>query len=91
MMHLPTFWGITAFWIFVGIFGPILVPLTNNRGLIQCGLIMSAVCCWLFWALAYLHQQNPLIGPTLQRSEMLCIGKEWQGGFLDDDSVHAIF
>ncbi|KHJ78587.1 ATP synthase subunit H [Oesophagostomum dentatum] len=41
--------SVTAFWLLIGVGGPFLVPKGPNRGIIQTMIIMTAVCCHLFW------------------------------------------
>ena len=53
----------TIIWAVIGCGGPWVVPKGPNRGLFQTMVIMSSVCCYTFWLLAYMHQMNPLIGP----------------------------
>ena len=49
----------------------------QNKQVIQVSLILTAVCCWLFWLCTYLHQLNPLIGPELKLEEAIAVLTEW--------------
>ncbi|KAK5968024.1 V-type proton ATPase subunit e [Trichostrongylus colubriformis] len=69
--------SVTAFWLLVGAGGPFLVPKGPNRGIIQTMIIMTAVCCHLFWILIYLHQLNPLIGPQINVKTIRWISLKW--------------
>lgn len=40
-------------------------------------IVMTAVCCHLFWIIVYLHQLNPLIGPQIPAQTIWWIGKQW--------------
>ncbi|CAD7082570.1 unnamed protein product [Hermetia illucens] len=74
----------TVIWGVVGIFLPFVVPKGPNRGIIQCILMLTAACCWLFWLCCYLAQMNPLIGPALNKNSILIIAKEW-GNNIEDN------
>ncbi|VDM51780.1 unnamed protein product [Angiostrongylus costaricensis] len=69
--------AVTAFWLLIGIGGPFLVPKGPNRGIIQTMIIMTAVCCHLFWIMIYLHQLNPLIGPQINVKTIRWISLKW--------------
>uniref|UniRef100_A0AC34QV04 V-type proton ATPase subunit n=1 Tax=Panagrolaimus sp. JU765 TaxID=591449 RepID=A0AC34QV04_9BILA len=68
---------VTAFWALVGIGGPIFVPRGPNKGIIQTMIVLTAVCCHLFWIVVYLHQLNPLIGPQIPVRTVLWISEMW--------------
>ena len=36
-------------------------------------IVVTAVCCYLFWLLVFLHQLNPLIKPELSRKTIMWI------------------
>ncbi|XP_017842242.1 V-type proton ATPase subunit e [Drosophila busckii] len=73
----------TALWAAVGIGGPIMTPRGPQQKLIQCILMLTAGCCWLFWLCCYLAQMNPLIGPRLNRQFLALIARAWDGGLKD--------
>ncbi|XP_070211813.1 V-type proton ATPase subunit e-like [Littorina saxatilis] len=72
---------ISAVWAFIGIILPILIQFlmwkSPNKGIIQICLILTAVCCYLFWISVYLCQLNPLIGPQLETDLIRMIQMEW--------------
>ncbi|KAI3411956.1 V-type proton ATPase subunit e [Globodera pallida] len=68
---------VTLFWAVLGAGGPFLVPSGMNRGIIQTMIVLTAVCCYLFWLIVYLHQLNPLIGPQLPVKTIWWIHHTW--------------
>lgn len=42
-------------------------------------LVLTAVCCWLFWICAYFSQLNPLIGPELKPKALKAAIEGWGG------------
>lgn len=69
---------VTAIWLIVGGVVPLFIKGPNKR-LIQTMLVMTAVCCWLFWICAYFCQLNPLIGPEIEAGALRAAVKEWGG------------
>ncbi|XP_067036948.1 V-type proton ATPase subunit e-like [Acropora muricata] len=69
---------VTAIWVIVGGFIPFLIK-GQNRRLIQTMLVLTAVCCWLFWVCAYFAQLNPLIGPEMLPEQLAAAAREWGG------------
>ncbi|KAM7426525.1 hypothetical protein ABFA07_009371 [Porites harrisoni] len=69
---------VTAVWVIVGGVIPFFIKGQNKR-LIQTMLVLTAVCCWLFWVCAYFCQLNPLIGPELSLEALKAAVKEWGG------------
>ncbi|CAG9772603.1 unnamed protein product [Ceutorhynchus assimilis] len=67
----------TVLWGGVGIVLPIIVPKGPNRGIIQVILMLTGVCCWLFWLCCYVAQMNPLIGPKLDKHTIMVMAKAW--------------
>ncbi|CAB3406729.1 unnamed protein product [Caenorhabditis bovis] len=69
--------SVSAFWAVIGFGAPWIVPKGPNRGIIQLMIIMTAVCCWMFWIMVYLHQLNPLIGPQINVKTIRWISEKW--------------
>merc|ERR1712002_348177 len=76
---------VTAFWAVVGAVLPFILGRGPNKGVIQVVLVTSAVTCWLFWVLSYMHQMNPLLGPQLHSTTLLAIQYLWDGTIDIDD------
>ncbi|XP_056632990.1 V-type proton ATPase subunit e-like [Diorhabda carinulata] len=67
----------TVLWGGIGIILPIFVPKGPNRGIVQVILMLTGVCCWLFWLCCYVAQMNPLIGPKLEQNIILIMAEKW--------------
>ena len=48
-----------------------------NRGIIQTMLVLTAICCYLFWLAVYLFQMYPLIGPMVKTSTIKSMKWTW--------------
>ncbi|KAH9518496.1 V-type proton ATPase subunit e [Bulinus truncatus] len=54
-----------------------------NKGIVQICLILTGICCFIFWIVTFIAQLNPLIGPQLHTGLIRWILIEWYGGKLD--------
>merc|ERR1712168_574638 len=80
---------VTAFWAIVGIILPFFLGKGPNKGVIQVVLVITAVTCWLFWLLCYMHQMNPLIGPEFHNTTILALQYVWEKTIDIVDVTHA--
>jgi len=40
-------------------------------------IVMTAVCCYMFWLIVFLHQLNPMVGPELNARTAFWLSKKW--------------
>ncbi|KAH9518499.1 V-type proton ATPase subunit e [Bulinus truncatus] len=50
-----------------------------NKGIVQICLILTGICCFIFWIVTFIAQLNPLIGPQLHTGLIRWILIEWYG------------
>jgi len=67
----------TIVWGVVGGVLPLFIPRSPHKSVIQVTLILTGVCCWLFWLCCYMSQMNPLIGPILETKALFAMRSEW--------------
>ncbi|CAI8033173.1 V-type proton ATPase subunit e 1 [Geodia barretti] len=73
---------ITIFWVAVFIAGfivPFLIPKNPNRWTIGTMIATTAICCYVFWLIAFLAQLNPLIGPEVPNAVAAHMRRAWLG------------
>ncbi|KAI8774551.1 V-type proton ATPase subunit e [Biomphalaria glabrata] len=72
---------ICGFWAFIAIICPILIQFlmakSPNKGIVQICLVLTGVCCFIFWIVTFFAQLNPLIGPQLHTDLIRWILIEW--------------
>ncbi|KAK2162967.1 hypothetical protein NP493_1494g00012 [Ridgeia piscesae] len=68
----------TLFWGLIGLIGPFIIPKGPNRWVVQVMIVMTCVCCWLFWAITFLAQLNPLFGPMLEKKVVYLMQDVWK-------------
>jgi len=68
----------TLLWGIVGVVLPIILPKGPNREMMQCLLMTTGACCWLFWLCCYMHQMNPLIGPAIHNRTAIALQRLWE-------------
>uniref|UniRef100_A0A6M2E2B5 Putative vacuolar h+ atpase ixodes scapularis vacuolar h+ atpase n=1 Tax=Amblyomma tuberculatum TaxID=48802 RepID=A0A6M2E2B5_9ACAR len=68
---------VSAFWVVVGAIVPWFVRKGSHRGLIQTMIVITSICCYLFWLCTYMSQMYPLIGPTLSNGTVMLMETYW--------------
>ncbi|XP_023322674.1 V-type proton ATPase subunit e 1 [Eurytemora carolleeae] len=68
----------TIVWGVVGGILPFLIPASPHKSVIQVSLLLTGICCWLFWLCCYMSQMNPLIGPILENKALFAMKQEWE-------------
>ncbi|CAI2731588.1 unnamed protein product [Schistosoma spindalis] len=71
---------VSAFWFLVGVLGPVFVPKGPSKMLLSVSIVLTAVCCYLFWIGFYLAQYHPFFGPSLKTGSIRIIQQQWTLG-----------
>lgn len=66
----------TLFWAAIGGALRMFIPNGPNKGVIEIGLALAAVCCYSLWICVYLAQLNPLFGPQLDKETFLMFSRD---------------
>ncbi|KAH8358748.1 hypothetical protein KR093_002094 [Drosophila rubida] len=85
MRTLITFIVITLFWIAFAIIGCFAASRYDEKAIIRCCFILTAVCCWLLWVSTFLMQLNPLIGPRVNQRVIYGMVSYWENSYVDKD------
>jgi len=72
VLFFTVLWGVVA-----GIL-PFVIPRSPHKSVIQVTLVLTGICCWLFWLCCYMSQMNPLIGPILDTKALFAMKQEWE-------------
>jgi len=75
---------VTMFWLLVAIIGFVVSYRYEERGIIRCCVILTAVCCYLAWLVTFLMQLNPLVGPRASQKIIYGIMTYWPNSFVHD-------
>ncbi|XP_016948847.1 V-type proton ATPase subunit e 2 [Drosophila biarmipes] len=75
---------VTLFWLLVAVIGFMVSYRYEERGIIRCCLILTAVCCYLAWLVTFLMQLNPLVGPRANQKTIYGIMSYWPNSFVHD-------
>uniref|UniRef100_A0A5K3EXW9 V-type proton ATPase subunit n=1 Tax=Mesocestoides corti TaxID=53468 RepID=A0A5K3EXW9_MESCO len=75
-LYLPVV-VLSGFWALVLILGPLFVPKSPNRGLWIVSLVLTSVCCYLFWLIFYIAQWHPFYGPILSAETVRILKNKW--------------
>jgi len=67
----------TLLWGVVGGILPMFIPASPHKSVIQVSLMLTGICCWLFWLCCYMAQMNPLVGPQLNMKALFAVSSEW--------------
>lgn len=77
MLDERLFYSMTGFWAATALLSPCFVPRSENRGVIRCMLVCTAVSLYMSWLCTYLAQINPLLGPNLESEVLELLEHEW--------------
>ncbi|CAG4965894.1 unnamed protein product [Colias eurytheme] len=71
--HLGPAIALTAIFGALFVILPFFVKKGPNRGIIQCSIMITIFCMWIFWVTIYIGQMNPLMGPRLENTTVAWI------------------
>ncbi|KAH8247420.1 hypothetical protein KR038_003952 [Drosophila bunnanda] len=85
MDKIVVFGTITIFWFLFAVIGYVISFRYEERGVIRCCAIMTAVCCYLAWLVTFLMQMNPMIGPRADQKIIFGMMSYWPNSYLHDE------
>lgn len=68
---------ITLFWAIFAVGGYVVARYFKERLVIRCCVLLTAICCYLLWLVAFLMQLNPLIGPKVSQQILFGMATYW--------------
>ncbi|XP_017085146.1 V-type proton ATPase subunit e 1 [Drosophila eugracilis] len=80
-----TFAVVSIFWLLFAIIGFLVSYRFQERGIIRCCCILTAVCCYLAWLVTFLMQLNPLVGPKSDQKVILGMMTYWPNSFMHNE------
>ncbi|KAH8247052.1 hypothetical protein KR032_008212 [Drosophila birchii] len=77
---------ITLFWLLFAVVGYLISFLFEERGVIRCCAIVTAICCYLAWLVTFLMQMNPMIGPRANQKIIFGMMSYWPNSYIHDEA-----
>ncbi|CAG5106849.1 Oidioi.mRNA.OKI2018_I69.chr1.g3028.t1.cds [Oikopleura dioica] len=76
---LDIFGIITGIWALIAIVGNLIVRSSwESSEVYRVCITMTCFCCWLHWLLCWMHQYQPLMGPTLSKEMVEIVSWTWE-------------
>lgn len=80
------FVSITMFWVLFAVVGCLIALRYEERAVIRCCSILTAVCCYLAWLVTFLMQMNPMVGPRANQMLVFAMMSYWPNSFIHDET-----